>query len=46
MKSNFFAVFNDWEIDDVLNLLATIQVERINPDRKDNLVWSYPRLAF
>ena len=40
LGSNFSAVFNDWEIDDVLNLLAAIHGVRLNPDRIYNLVWS------
>ena len=34
----FLWSFNDWEVDDVLNLLATIHGVRLNLDRKDNLV--------
>ena len=36
----FMKSFNDWEINDVLNLLATIHKVRLYPDRKDSLVWS------
>ena len=32
--------FNDWEINDVLNLLVTIHGVRLYPDRKDSLVSS------
>ena len=39
-NSTFLRSFNDWEINDVLNLLATIHRVRLNPDRKDNMVWS------
>ena len=42
----FLWSFNGWEIEDVLNLLVTIQVKRLNPDRK--IAWSEasPRVAF
>ena len=40
MESKFLRSFNEWEINDVLNLLATIHSVRLNPDRKDSLVWS------
>ena len=36
----FLRSFNDWEIDDMLNFLSTIQVERLFLVRKGSLVWS------
>ena len=36
----FLRSFNDLEINDDLNLLATIQGVKLNPNRKDSLAWS------
>ena len=36
----FLRSFNDWEINDVVNLMTIIHSARLNPERQDSLVWS------
>ena len=42
----FLRPFNDWELEEVYNLLASIQVRRLNPDKKGSLSWSLSKSGF